>query len=127
MRGNGFQQLARNLIGISVKKTHPAQPLSLCQSRQQQCQSVFQSEVFAIAGGVLADKGDFAYSIGGQPLGFSYYGFKMAGAELAAKLGNDAEAARMITAFCNLEIRRSLRSGQDARRVLVVEIVGQVS
>ena len=59
-------------------------------------------------------------------LGFGDDGFETARAELSAKLGNNAEAAGMIAALGDLDIRRGSGRGQDARRVIVVKIVGEI-
>ena len=47
-------------------------------------------------------------------------------AELAAQLRDDAERAGMIAAFGDLDIGGVFRRCQQTRRVLVVEIVGQI-
>src|SRR5947209_18405417 len=80
----------------------------------------------SVAGRVLANQGNLAHAIGRQPLGFSTTRFKMPGAELAPTLRNDAEPTRMITTLGNLDVSGSFRCGQNARCVLVVEIIGQV-
>ena len=62
-----------------------------------------------------------------QALGFGDDGFEAAGAELAAQLGNDAEGAGMIAALGNLDVRHVARRGENARRGVVVKIVGQIA
>src|SRR5213080_899520 len=94
--GDGFQQLAGDLVGIGVKEAYPAQVFNLRQTLQQRCQAVLETQVFAITGGVLADQGNFAHAIGSQPLGLGNYRLKMPRAELPAKLRNDAETTRMV-------------------------------
>ena len=101
-----FQKLAGDFVGIRVEETHPPQVFNFCQTLQQQSKAIFQAQVFAIAGGVLADQRDFAHTIGSQPLRFSNYGFKMTRPELSAKLGNNAEATRMVTALSDLDVSR---------------------
>ena len=66
VRGDGFQQLAGDFVGIGVEKTDPAQIFDCGQLLQQQRQAIFQSEIFAVAGGVLPDQGDFAHAGLGQ-------------------------------------------------------------
>jgi hypothetical protein len=61
-----------------------------------------------------------------QPLGFGDHGFETPRAELSAKLGDDAEAAGMIATFGDFDVGGISRRGQDARRVIVVKIVGQI-
>ena len=68
MRGDGLQQLAGDLVGISVEEAHPAQLLDLRQTLQQQRQAILQAEVFAVAGRVLPDERDFADALLGQLL-----------------------------------------------------------
>ena len=120
------QQLAGDLVGIGVEEAHPAQLFDLRQPLQQQRQAVFQAEVFAVAGGVLPDEGDFANALLGQLLRLGDDRLEAARAKLAAQLRNDAERAGMIAAFGDLDVGRVLRRGQQARRVLVVQIVRQV-
>ncbi len=54
------EQLAGDFVGIGVEKTHPAQIFDAGEFFEQQGQAIFQAEVFAVAGGVLADERDFA-------------------------------------------------------------------
>ena len=70
------QQPLRNLIRIGVKETHPAQFLDGCKFFEQQCQSVFQPEILAVAGRVLADQRDLAHAGMRQSLGFRNHRFK---------------------------------------------------
>ena len=63
----------------------------------------------------------------GQALGLGDYGFETARAKLAAQLRNDAEGAGVVAALGDLDIRHVLRCGQNAGRVLIVKIVGQVA
>ena len=83
-------------------------PASFSSSRGQ---AIFQAEVFAVAGCVLSDERDFAHAGLREALGFGDHGFETPRAELTAKLGNDAEAARMIAAFGNFYVGRLSRSG----------------
>src|SRR6478609_8132676 len=99
---------------------------NLCQPLQQQGEPIFQTEVFAVAGGVLSYERDLAHATGGKALCFSNDRFKMARAKLAAQLRNDAEAARMVTAFSNLDVSRRFRRGQHAGRSFVVKVIRQV-
>ena len=126
MSGDGFQQLAGDLVGIGVEEADPAQLFDLRQPLQQQRQPIFQAEVFAVAGGVLPDQRDLAHALLRQALRFGDDGLKAARAKLAAKLRNNAERAGMIAALGNLDVGRVLRRRQNARGVLVVEIVRQI-
>src|SRR5205085_9108268 len=64
--------------------------------RSQQRQAIPQTEVFAVAGGVLADERDLAHARARQPLRLGDHRFKAPRAEFAAKLRNDAESARVV-------------------------------
>ena len=63
IRGDGLEQLARDLVGIGVQKPDPAQFVDLRQSLQQLRQAVLQAEIFAVAGCVLADERDLLYAL----------------------------------------------------------------
>ena len=121
---DGLQQPAGNLVGIGVKKAYPAQVFDSSQLFQQQGKPVFQAEVLAVAGGVLADEGDLPHTGAGQPLRLGDDRFKTPRAELPAQLRNDAERARMIAALGNLDVRSMAWSRQHAGCGFVVEIVG---
>ena len=82
-------------------------------------------EVFAVAGGVLADEGDLADALGDEGFGFGYDAGEGTGTELAAELRDDAEAAGMVAAFRDLDVGRGARGGEDARGVVGVEIGGE--
>src|SRR6185437_541948 len=121
-----LQQTPSDLVRIRVQEAYPAELFNFRQLGQQQRQSVFQPEILAITSSVLPDKREFANSAGGQPLSLGNHRLEMPRAELSAKLRNDAEAARMIATFGNLQISRSLAGRKQARRVLIVKIVGQI-
>src|SRR6185437_7792104 len=91
-----------------------------------QRQSVLQPKVFAVTGGVLADERNLAYSVPRQPLSFRDYGFKVSRTKFTPQLRDDAEAARMITALGNLDVRRCFRRRKHARRVFVIEVIRQI-
>ena len=57
---DGVEQLAGDAIGIGVEEAEPAQAFDLGERVEQRGEAVFEAEVFAVAGGVLADEGDFA-------------------------------------------------------------------
>ena len=67
---DSLKQSAGDLVGICVQKPHPAQVFDGCKFLQQQRQSVFQTEVFAVASRVLADESDLAHARSRQSLGF---------------------------------------------------------
>ena len=124
--GDGVQQPAGDLVGIGIEESNPAQRVDSSQFFQQKRQPIFQAEVFAIAGGVLANQGDFANACLRQPFCLGDYRFKPARPKLAAQLRNDAERARMIAALRDLDVGGVSRRSQNARRGFVVEIVWQI-
>src|SRR3974377_535993 len=126
VRSDGFEQLAGDLVWIGGEAGYPANVFDFGQAFEQQSESIFQAKVFAVAGSVLPDEGDFANALLREMLRFGDHGLEAARAELAAQLRNDAERAGMIAALGDLDVSRVLRSGQQARGVLVVKIVGQV-
>ena len=71
-------------------------------------------QVFAVAGGVLADEGDLADALRDEALGFGDDAGEGAGAELAAELRDDAEAAGVVAAFGDLDVGGGAWRGQDA-------------
>ena len=84
-----------------------------------------EAEVFAVAGGVLADEGGhwppwamrFWASARIEPMRRE--------PELAAGTGDDAEAARVVAAFGDFDVGGGPRGGEDAWSGVVVEIFGE--
>ena len=126
MGGDCFEQTAGYFVGIGVEEANPLQALDAAQLFQQQCQAIFQAEIFAIARCVLADERDFAHAGLRQSLGFGDDGLEAPRAKLTAKLRNDAEGAGMVATLGDFDISRIAGRGQDSRRAIVVEIVGQI-
>src|SRR5712692_5364282 len=122
MRGDGFEQTAGDLVGISVEKANPAHLFDASQLFQQQCKAILEAKLLAVAGRVLANQRDFAHAGAGQALSFRDNGFKAPRPELTAQLGNNAEAAGMIAALGNLKVCGISWRGENARRVLVIKI-----
>jgi GGDEF domain-containing protein len=56
--GDGVKQLAGDAVGIGVEEAQPAQAFDAGERVEQSGEAVFEAEVFAVAGGVLADEGD---------------------------------------------------------------------
>ena len=77
--------------------------------------AVGQAEVFAVAGGVLADECDLADALGDEVFGFVDDRRHATGTELAAELRNDAEAARVVAAFGDFDVGAGAWGGEDAR------------
>ena len=123
--GDGFEQPLRDAVGIGVEEAQPAQPVDAGQSVEQVGETVFQTQVFAVAGGVLADEGDFLNAAGDELLGFGDDGLEAAGTEFAAQVGDDAEGAGVVAAFGDFDVGRGFWGGEEAWGGFVVEIGGQ--
>ena len=85
---------AGDAVGIGVEEAQPAQAVDAGELVEQSCQAILQAEVFAVAGGVLADERDLLHAARNELLRFGDDGFKAARAEFAAQVGNDAESCR---------------------------------
>ncbi len=85
-------------------------------------EAVFEAEVFAVAGGVLADQIDLAHALFEEASGFRDHGFETAAAEVAAILRDHAEGAGVIAALGDLQVREVARCGENARREVVIEV-----
>ena len=122
MRGDGVEQLLGNAIGISVEEANPLflRRFDGGETGEQNREPVFYAQVFAEAGGVLADEVDFADALREQPRGLCDHGFKAPAAECSAVLRNDTKRAGMVAALGNLEVREVVGRRQDARREVVI-------
>jgi hypothetical protein len=56
--GDGFKQLAGDAVGIGVEEAEPAEAFDAGELVEEGGEAVFDAEIFAVAGGVLADEGD---------------------------------------------------------------------
>src|SRR5258708_38700946 len=99
-----LEQPPRDFVGIGVEESNPLKAFDAREFFQKAGQAIFQSEVFAIAGGVLSDERDFANPGLRQTLGFGDHGFETPGAKLSPKLGNDTEGAGMSAASSDFEL-----------------------
>jgi len=122
---DGFKQLAGDAVGVGVEDAEPAQAVDFGQSVKQRGQAVFEAQVFAIAGGVLADEGDLLNAASDEALGFGDNRFETPRAEFAAQIGDDAEGAGVVAAFGDFDVGGRARRGEETRRRFVVEIGGQ--
>ncbi len=123
--GDGVEQLARDAIGIGVEEAEPAQVRDACEGVKELGKAVFEAEVFAVAGGVLADEGDFACAAGDKLLGLGDYRLETPRPEFSAQVRDDAEAARVVAALGDLNVGRGFWRGKETGRGFVVEIRGQ--
>ena len=116
---------ACDAVGIGVEEAQPAQAFDSGEGVEQGGEAVFEAEIFAVAGGVLADEGDLLDAAGDKLLGLGDDGLEAAGAEFAAQIGDDAEGARVVAAFGDFDVGRGFWRGQEAGSGFVVEIGGQ--
>ena len=117
-----IEQTPRNPIWIGVKEPQPTQALDAGELVEQRRKPILNPQILAIAGRILPDQRDLLHSACHQSLRLGNYRLKAPRAKFSAQVGNDAEAARMIAAFRDLDIRRCASGRQEARRVFVVEI-----
>ena len=122
---DGVEQFAGDAIRIGVEEAQPAKAFDTGERFEQEREAVFDAEVFAVAGRVLADEGDFLDAACDELLCFGDDGLEAARAELAAQIGNDAEGAGMVAAFSDLDVGRCAAGGDVTRSVFVVEISRQ--
>ena len=67
--GDGFEELGGDFVGVGVEEAQPFEAFDLREGFEEGCEAVFQAQVFAVAGGVLADEGDFADTLTNEVLG----------------------------------------------------------
>ena len=123
--GDGFEQAAGDAVGVGVEEAEPAEVGDFGERVEECGEAVLEAEVFAVAGGVLADEGDLADAAGDELLGFGDDRFKSSGAEFSAQVGDDAEGAGVVAALGDLDVGRGFGGGQEARGGFVVEIGGE--
>ncbi len=123
--GHRLEQSRGDLVGVGVEEAQPAQAGEDGECVEQGGEAVGEAEVFAVAGGVLADEGDLADALCDEVFGFGDDGRHAAGAELAAKLRDDAEAAGVVAALGDFDVGRCAWGGEDAWSGVVVEVLGE--
>jgi hypothetical protein len=99
MLGNGLEKFAGDAVRVGVEEAEPAQVGDLGKRVEESGEAVFETEVFAVTGGVLTDEGDLADAAGDELLSFGDDGFKAARTEFSAEVGDDAEGAGVVAAF----------------------------
>ena len=57
---DGVEKFAGDAIGIGVEEAEPAEIWNAGERVEQSGETIAEAEIFAVAGGVLADEGDFA-------------------------------------------------------------------
>src|ERR1700676_1341097 len=120
LRPDRFEKFAGDLVGISIEEPNPPQIFDLRQFLEQEGESIFQAEVFAVASRVLPDESDFPYAYLCQSLSFGDHRFEAPGAKLPPQLRDDAERAGMIAALRNFDIGSGFRSSQNSGSLFVI-------
>ena len=123
--GDGFEQSGGDLVGVRVEEAEPLEVGDAGERVEQVGEAVPETEVFAVAGGVLADEGDLADALVDEVFRLGDHRGHAAGAEFSAELGNDAEAAGMVAALGDLDVCARPRRSEDARGLVGVEVIGQ--
>ncbi len=123
--GDGVEEAAGDLVGIGVEEAEPADAVNFGEAVEELGEAVFEVEIFAVTGGVLANEGDFADALLDELMGLGDDGLETAGAELAAKIGDDTETAGMVAALGDLDVGGGSGGGAEAGGVFVVEILGK--
>src|SRR6185437_9758486 len=122
---DGLQQPRGDLVGIGVEETQPAQARQRCEGFEELGQAVFDAEVFAVAGCILADQGNLPDTLGDKVFGLGDDRRDATRTTLAAKLRDDAKATGMVAAFSDLDVSAGAGSRKNARCGVAVEILGQ--
>ena len=123
-------QVAHMRIGIDVVQPHPCAEAAQIAGEVGDMRAVAPflgvAAVESVGGGVLRDHQQFAHAGFDQPLGLADHRMGGAADEAAAHVGNDAEAAVMVTTFTDFHIGIVTRRQPHARgRQQVHERVGR--
>jgi len=122
---NGLKQLVGDAVGIGVEEAEPAEVGDAGELVEERGEAVFEAEVFAVAGGVLADEGDFLDAASDEGLGFRNDGLEAAGAEFSTEIGDDAEGAGVVAALGDFDVGGGARGSEEAWGGFVVEVGGE--
>ena len=124
MCGDGVEQALGDFVRIGVEEADPlfGRGLDLGEAGEQIGEAVREPQIFAVAGGVLADQVDFADALLEEAGGLGDDGFEAPAAEGAAILGDHAEGAGMIAALGDLHVGEVARGGENARGEVVIEV-----
>ncbi len=97
VRWRGLEQVRRDLIGVGVEEAQPAEAGQDGECVEEGGEAVSKAEVFAVAGGVLADEGDLADAPRAMRFSASAMMEDMRRERnLPRSLRDDAEAAGMV-------------------------------
>ena len=121
--GDGFEEDGGDAVGICVEKANPffVGCFDFGEAGEEGGEAVFEAEIFAVTGDVLADEVDFADAFVEEATGFEDEAFEAAAAEVTAELGDDAEGAGVVAAFGDFNVSVVVGGGTDAGGAFVVE------
>src|SRR6202050_5570629 len=126
MCSNGVKQARRDAIRIAIEEANPVQIFHFRKTFEKDSETVAQAQIFAVESGVLANQRNFADPSCRQIFRFAYDGFETPASEFSAELRDHAESAGMVAAFINFYVGSVARSGENARRQVVIKIRGQL-
>ncbi len=123
--GDCLEELAGDAVGVGVEEAEPAEAWDAGELVEECGEAVLDAEVFAVAGGVLADEGDLLNAAGDELARFGDDRLEAAGTEFSAQIGDDAEGAGVVAALGDLDVGRGFGRSEVARGGFVVEVGGQ--
>ena len=86
-------------------------------------QTVPDAQILAVGGSVLSYQGQFPDPLSEQPPSLADDRLEMTAPEAAAQLRNDAERARMVAAFVDLDVGEVPGRGASPRRQVVIQVI----
>src|SRR2546423_463532 len=101
--GHYIKKNIADVRGISVHYAHPLDSFRVRQLAQQMSKSILLAEVFTITRRVLRDEDQFLHAFFRKLMSFGDDGSESPAAKVPAHLRNEAEGARTIAAFGNLD------------------------
>jgi hypothetical protein len=123
--GDRVEQAIGDAVGVGVEEAEPAQAVDLSERVEELREAVLEAQVFAVAGGVLADEGDLADAAGDELPRLGDDGFKSTRPEFSAQVGNDAEGAGVIASLGDFDVGRGFWRRKEAGSGFVVEVGGR--
>ena len=125
MAGDCLQQPVGHAVRVGVQHADPAGVLEPGQPVEEDGQAVSQAEVLSECRRVLTDQRQLPSTLSEQVRGLVDHGLEAAAAKAAPQLRNDAEGARVVAAFVDLEVREVLWRCQPPGCQVVVEVAAR--
>ena len=120
--GHRLEHIVGDRRRIEIEQADPVEPFDLVQLAKQPGQRATLAAIDAVEGRVLRDQEQFTDAARGERSRFADDRFGRPAAIVAAQRRDDAEGARVITAFGDLDVRVVPRRRQQARGVGVVDV-----